>query len=318
MTMSPVNESAKSNIAICTLFEGNYHYGLGGLVNSLYHHGFRGVVWAGYRGSLPPWATPLNDCDGYREFAVGDGLVIRFVLVESAIHFTNFKPQFMINVFLKYDPAVDSLFYFDPDIVIKCRWSFYEEWVGFGVTLVQDNTNSYMPSNHPIRMKWKQQLQRLGLPVTREVNQYFNAGFVGLNRNWINSLVIWKELIDSVENTEILQGILTGDRTSPVYAPDQDSLNMMVMSTDAPISTIGPEGMDLAPGGFTMSHATGPKPWNKKMLLSALKGTAPRLADKTYWNYAEKPIVMFSESRLTMQKIDIALGAAVGRVIRRS
>jgi hypothetical protein len=68
---------------ICTLFDGDYHYGLGALVNSLYAHGYRGAIWAGHRGELPPWARPARTEDGNAVFEPETGCKICFVPLEN-------------------------------------------------------------------------------------------------------------------------------------------------------------------------------------------------------------------------------------------
>ena len=77
--------------AICTLFEGDYHRGLGALVNSLCKHGYQGTVWAGYRGALPPWVEPRDHDDGDVEFRLPSGGAIRFVPVHTEVHLTNLE-----------------------------------------------------------------------------------------------------------------------------------------------------------------------------------------------------------------------------------
>ena len=64
---SGLNSQFASKTAICTLFEGDYHFGLAAFVNSLAHAGFTGTVWAGYRGSLPPWLGQLRQVNCSRE-----------------------------------------------------------------------------------------------------------------------------------------------------------------------------------------------------------------------------------------------------------
>lgn len=308
------------NSTVCTFSEGNYHYGVGALVNSLYRYGFRGVVWVGYRGELPFWAKNSKACDNYIELAVADDCVVRFVSITTQLHLANYKPTFMLDLWEHYCPESDNLFFFDPDIIIKCRWSFFEEWIGRGIGLCQDAINSHMPANHPTRLIWQDYAEGKGYSVINQINQYFNGGFVGLSRKYISALTVWQDLLEGLDEVGInLAEFGRIDPTHPFSHKDQDALNIVPMVTSHPFSTLGPEGMDFAPGGSTMSHAIGSsKPWRKQMTAEALHGIAPSAADKGYWQNTQSPIRLYSPQYKFLKQIDIRCGIAIGRFVQRS
>lgn len=305
--------------AVCTLFEGHYHFGVGALINSLYQHGFRGTIYAGYRGELPPWAVPMYQREDFQEFCLQDGCAIRFIPLQTSSHFANYKPHFMLQIWEEICPEAEQLFYFDPDIVVKCRWRFFESWADNGVALCEEITNGHMPANHPVRLSWNSLMQASGYRCVRELNQYFNSGFVGLKREHIALLYNWRRLLNNLgESGQDLISWMPGDRSNPFYAVDQDVLNLATMVTDTPLSTIGPEGMDFVHGGFTMSHAVGTtKPWKKNMIIEALNGKGPSYADNQFYNYTESPIRLFDKRILVVRRASLRMGALIGRFIER-
>lgn len=304
---------------VCTLFEGDYHYGVGALANSLYKHGYRGVIWAGYRGSLPPWAKQIERCDKYSEYHVAEGCVIRFVRLSTSIHFANYKPNFMLDLWTNYCLDTEAFFYFDPDIVIKTRWSFYEEWVSRGVALCEDMVYARMSSDHPIRLSWVDFAQSKGYDCHRRLDRYFNSGFIGVRKDLQSVLSVWQDLTEQLPSIGVdLNTFMPGDRSHSFYAVDQDTLNLSAMVTQHPLSTIGPEGMDFSGGGFTMSHAFGVKPWRKQFARSAISGFAPTLPDKQFLANTRTPINLYSPARRAQMQINVRSGAALGRFIRKS
>jgi hypothetical protein len=302
--------------AICTLFEGHYHYGLGALVNSLYQHGFRGIIWAGYRGVLPPWARPIKSAAGCEEYQVAPGCVIRFIPIVTSYHLTNYKPHFILQVWAERCPDAQALFYFDPDIVIKCRWSFFREWVTYGIALCED-VNSPVPAGHPLRMAWRQWCEGHGIALKFDGDMYFNGGFIGVTQQRMDFVRQWLRLLELIGGeVSGLQNQNVGDRTFPFCKTDQDALNISVMACDHPISAIGQEGMDFKFGGSTMSHAVGPaKPWRKSMIADALRGRPPRLADTSYWRSTEAPIRLYSGARLLWKRTALLIAAGIGRYL---
>ena len=306
--------------AICTLFEGDFHYGLGALCNSLYLHGFRGVVYAGYRGPMPPWAARAVPRGSYSELTIESQFTLRFVPLATQVHFTNYKPDFMLSVWRDHCPDADALFYFDPDITVICRWSFFEEWVECGVAVCAD-VNAEMPSNHPVRHAWLRYFGQHGIQSIREQDVYFNGGFVGVAKQNAGFLNTWQRLIQLEKPaTGGLKNLNMLDRTFLFHVPDQDALNVATMTCPEPVSSVGQDGMDLqwGGGGYIMSHAVGgTKPWRKKFLWSALvKAIPPSRAEKAFLRHAGSPIPVYGPFRLRFKKIDLLAGSAIGRYIR--
>lgn len=308
------NRSASN---VCSLYEGHFHYGLAGLINSLVANSFSGRVFVGYRGELPFWfkGKLFKEIDGEEIFYMPlDDVELFFIKLKTDYHLTNYKPIFMIDLFEKYSFECENLFYFDPDIVIKCRWSFFEDWIRDGVAVVQEIINNTMSRNHPVRNKWKRFFEKNNFEIKRDLNFYINGGFVGLRRENIEFLYIWKSIMDAgyrddkveLHPTQFKHSL---DRTFEFSKQDQDGLNMSAMCCESSISDYGPEGMDFIPGGKVMSHATGsPKPWKANYINLMFNGRKVPFSSIYYWeNIGKGPINVFSNSLISRKKRSILI-----------
>lgn len=300
--------------AVCTLFEGHYHYGVAALVNSLHTHGFRGTVWAGYRGALPAWAK------GGAIYQVADGLEIRFVALSTDAHFTNYKATFVIEVLERLDPQAAGVFYFDPDIVISGRWGFFEDWIEYGVALCEDST-SPMSESHPIRGAWRKFCAARGMHLHPRGSAYVNGGFIGVARTHMPFLRTWGRVLDWMREEIGTAGNFNWsdkDRTYAFYRNDQDALNMAVEAEATPLSIVGKEGMGFSGGGYIMFHALGaPKPWRKNFIVEALKGWPPTSADKAFVAHAGAPVAAFSAGAVAWRRFGLLVAGAICRLVRK-
>ena len=312
---------------ICTLFEGHYHYGLAAFTNSLYQHGYRGSIYAGYKGSLPTWASAAHETLSLpwpraRTLDIAPDLQIHFLPLDTEFHLTNYKPFFMLQLWEEQITEANALAYFDPDIVIKCKWDFFETWMSHGIALVHESDGNNMTATHPIRKEWEKVIIKSNRQTTRSMNSYINGGFCGVLKENIEFIKVWADIIE----TGIKYFKLTPDQWNHSYtrtyifcAQDQDALNIAAMCSESPISEIGPEGMDFIQGGFTMSHALGTfKPWKKKFIWSALRGVSPSRADRSYWQSARGPIDIYHPMYIRMKQVSISVAAFISRFYRRN
>jgi hypothetical protein len=303
---------------ICTLYEGDFDFGVAVLINSIVTRGFRGLFWVGHRGQLPPWTAKLvRREDGL--FQVGEAL-LGFEVIESSRHFGQFKPEFMSRV-IDQGVARKYLWYFDPDITVRCEWSFFERWVKFGVCICQETNLGMMASNHPLRCEWIELAKAAGWgePV-RQQERYYNSGFVGMDIAHRGYLDTWKAAIRLANSAGVkTDQFQKGTRAQTFYTVDQDTMNITTMFTPEPLSTLGPEGMGWVRGGFTMYHTLGKlKAWRKKFLRAAIEGNPPGPGDKHYLENAGGPIQPYTVDQLKSLRLRSNIATLIGRFYRRA
>lgn len=315
-------QERENGAAICTLFEGDFHLGLAAFVNSLVRAGYKGTVWAGYRGALPPWISQLERVANQdaEEFRVTDDVRLTFLKLSTSIHFTNYKPEFMLNLLANEASDCDYLWYFDPDIFVLASWQFFNNWQSHGVALCQEIVDNIFPEDAPLRKQWVKLAAGIGLTVPRPVNHYYNAGMVGVPRAHAEFLEEWRRLIKLAESLGYdLKYLAHGSREMPFNISDQDALNITIMYTKSPLSTLGPQGMGFILGAsMVMYHTVGEKPWRGSFLLRALRGMPPSGAMKFFLTQVDSPIRAYSLPHLWAKRIGCSLATLIGRFYRRS
>ncbi len=304
--------------AVCTLFEGDYHYGVAALANSLHAAGFTGSFFAGYRGPRPAWAAADEVCIG--------NIRIHFVPLAQNLHFANFKPQFMRRVFSQLAPSADAVLYLDPDICLTAPWRFVETWLETGVALCED-VNSPLHENHPRRFDWRKFYARHGVSLRYRGHVYVNSGAVGVTRARLGFVETWERL-QALMGEEIggLDQVKLGGGTSermrdPFFCfnvHDQDALNATLEAcADTPVSILGREAMGFASGLRVLPHALGKrKPWRQRYVREAFAGRQPRPADEVFWRHAEGPLSAWPDGVPARRRRLMRIARFIGRFFR--
>jgi hypothetical protein len=314
--------------AVCTLFEGHYHHGVAALVNSLYLRDFRGVVYAGYRGELPKWSSASSSDESSRWpgssiLEVANGIQIHFLPLDTDYHFTNYKPDFMLRLWDNLASEAQSIFYFDPDIVVTESWSAFDNWTTYGVALCED-IMSPKPMHHPIRQAWRQYFGKRGFILNFKEAMYANGGFIGVSKQNRDFLLTWQSIQEAMApaigglNKSFFITQPTALAFDPFSLGDQDALNAAIEAWSGPVSFVDKNGMAFGSSRSLMSHAIGSgKPWVRETLAQALNGYPPRRADRDYWMSANGPIVSQPEALIKRRRLTIQVAALIGRFYSR-
>lgn len=299
---------------ITTLFEKEYHFGVGALINSLVKSGFKDLLIIGYKGNLPTWINQLQKVDNlYYKF---NDIFILFQCLDTEIHLGYYKPFFLADIFTRYS-EVENIFYFDPDIVINAPWTFFSKWTKNKISLCLDVCFPFVSYNHPWRIDWLE-LAPMNSESETKINYYVNSGFIGISRNYFKIVEKWKELTTNFKKNG---GDVKSFHQEQLWMPirgDQELLNASItLNADLPYCVIGTEGMGFTLPDYIMSHAIGSiKPWNKSYTIYLItKGKKPSTPEKRYFENSMSYLKLYSKLKYGLKKCDIKTASFLGRFL---
>ena len=273
-------------IVITTLAEKSYFYGVSALINSIVKNGtYADKIIVGYRGDLPKWLPKLESNNRGKFWLSETRLLIEFIELEGDLHMVHEKPKWFHFLTYNLEPDADEYFFFDSDIIVINRMSFFGEWVKQGVAICED-VNYDMGVSHPIRKQWVNLSEENGRPIVNNLDRYYNSGFLGWTRKTKQFINDWNEcskIMNKISGD--LKKFRVHDRTHVVLSSNQDSLNLAAMTTKCELSIIGPEAMGFRYGFNLMLHPLGKKPWELNFTQMYLKGIKPRDGDLGFWKH---------------------------------
>ena len=320
-------------IDVCTLFEGDYHYGVAALLHSLHNQGFKGRMFAGYRGALPDWARPAQPVElpmwpGASVLKVAPDCTRYFLPMTTSAHFTNIKPDFMLDLFAEQALSLGRLLYLDPDICLVRPWQFVGDWLSCGVTLCED-VNSPLSASHPRRIGWQRYFAQYNINLRPSpTDAYVNGGCVGVSRSQLQFLENWKllghhmaEAIGGLGVAKLTNGQSFSQKgfADCFDCSDQDVLNAAITMTDGVQCSILPKSaMGFARGDHVLLHALGPrKPWRRRYVREALAAWSPTAADKAFWKSIEGPLNAMPAARVASRRWQLNMATLIARFYRR-
>lgn len=273
-------------IVFTTLAENKYFYGVSALINSIVKNGvYADKIVVGYRGDLPQWLPRLIKSKNGKSLILKNGFIIDFVELQGDLHMVHEKPKWFNHLTNVLEPEASEYFFFDSDIVLINRMSFFGEWVRQGIAICED-VNYDMSVNHPIRKQWINLVKANNFSIRTLPSRYYNSGFLGWTKETIQFIKDWNDCSEILmEIAGDLKQFRVNDRTNVVLSANQDSLNMAVMMTEVEVSTIGPEAMGFNNGLSLMLHPLGPKPWDINFVMYFFRGISPRYADVEFWKH---------------------------------
>lgn len=302
---------------VTTLYEGHYEYGVGALVNSLVSADFEGLICVAYKGNLPFWFPQLQSTkESEQLYKIGEKVWLRFDEINVDMHFGYFKPYYLKQMTETY-PESKGWFYFDPDIIVIGKWSFYEDWIKSGVAICQDSNYSILYWNHPWRNIWRADFKSSDRGVDKTLNYYINSGFIGVNEQHFEIINRWIEVNEVYKALGYPIHFFNQRAALSAYKGDQDVLNAaLTLSPDLTYSIIGKEAMAFDFPFAIMAHAVdgkGIKPWKRNYLKHALKGGKASVTDEVYLSHCEVPVRLYDSAELKKKRFLLKLSKVINR-----